>query len=52
MKFGSLGGGEHGEHNCIKFVEISELFATHNVFSFVGTDQFERLFDSKIGLAQ
>ena len=30
MEFGSLGGEEHDEHNGVGFMEIFEIFVTHD----------------------
>ena len=32
MKFGWFDGGEDGEDNVVGLVEISDIFATHDVF--------------------
>ena len=40
MGFGSLNGGEDGEHTGVSFVEISKIFPTHDEF-FIGMTPFD-----------
>ena len=42
MEFGSLDGGEDGEHNGVDFVEISKMSAMQDAF-FIETEPFDRV---------
>ena len=34
MESGSLDGGDDGKHNGVCFVKLSDIFTTHDAFSF------------------
>ena len=44
MEFGSLDGGEDGEHHGVGFVKISKISVTQIAF-FFGTESFDRIFE-------